>query len=238
MHRPQTSVKVSRSAAVCLATVAKKRGTSRERTARDLLIAHVSAQEKRSSEQRWTHISTVLRVPPPPIHRGRVDERVRLALRLDEGLAARAKAVSFVLPGQAGSRGPREYGPRLLTDAFTTALASDTPYTDEGLEGLPPLLTHRQALGLWRLTVAATLTPAEQRAVFSKEKPRVIDALRDEDVAWHSPWRFEVAQHIAKNLLRGPKAGAGLQLLDKQTAAFDLIRHDLERRTDMEPLPP
>lgn len=214
--------------------VAGARGTSRERTARDLLVAHVSEQEERPPEKRLTHVSTVLRFPPPPIHRGGVDDRVRLALRLDEGFAGRACAVSLVLPGQASSRGPREYGPRLLTDAFTTALASNAPYLDEGLEGLPPLLTHRQALGLWRLTVAATLTPAEQRAVFRKENPRAVHALRDEDVAWHSAWRFEVARHMAKNLLRGPAAEANLRMLDEQTTRYNALRHDLERQTEMD----
>lgn len=200
-------------AAACLRDIARDRGTSRDGAARDLVTRHVKAQEAVAPEERLTHISTLLRFPPSPSHRGGADSRVRVVIRLDEDLASRAAAVSLRLPGQAIKRGPRDYAPRLLTDAVTTAIARESPYVDEGLEGLPPLLTHREAKGLWRLKVAATLSLAEQRAIFGPGDDRAAVVLREEDVAWHAPWRFDVALQLARQLLRGPDAESNRTML-------------------------
>jgi hypothetical protein len=56
------------------------------------------------------------------------------------------------------------------------------PYVDDGLERLQALLRHREALGLWRLVVAATLTRAEQRALLKASLGRAAEVLREEDL--------------------------------------------------------
>lgn len=228
----QTSVRISTRAAECLSAITKDRGVSRDQAVRELLQEHVAAQAAGSEEQRLTHISTVLRFPPPPPGRG-PDGRVRLAPRLDPGVAARAGSMSLRLPGQATNRGFRDYGARPLTDAVVTAIARVKPFVDEGLEGLPPLLRQREALGLWRLTVAATLTHAEQRALLGPKVDQsaelTADVLREENVAWHAPWRFEVARHLALQLLAGSQAEANRRMLWDQTEEFDALRWDLER---------
>lgn len=208
---------------------------SRDEAVRQLLREHVAAQTSVSEERRLTHVSTVLRFPPPPAHRGAGDGRLRLAPRLDAGLAESASRVSLRLPGQALSRGHRDYSARLLTDAITTAIARARPYVDDGLEGLPPLLHHREALGLWRLTVAATLTRAEQQELLVRDTGSAAEVLRDEDVAWHDPRRFAVARHLAVALLHSDCATAGRRMLWAQDEEFVLLRHDLER-TDDHPL--
>ena len=219
----------------CLMTIATARGLPRDETVRRLLHQHISTQLAGTEEERLTHISTVLRFPPPPPGRRRPDGRVRLAVRLDEGVAGRAGALSLRLPGQAASRGFRDYGARPLTDAVVTAIARVKPFVDEGLEGLPPLLTQRQALGLWRLTVAATLTRAEQRVLYGPEVDGELSiVLREEDVAWHSPWRFQVALHLARQLLTGASEKAGLEMITAQTSEFQTLVWDLERTDDFD----
>jgi hypothetical protein len=108
------------------------------------------------------------------------------------------------------------------------------PYVDEGLEGLPPLLHHREALGLWRLVVAATLTRAEQRVLLTASPGPAAEVLREEDVAWHDPWRFSVARHLAVGLLAGEKATAGRRMLWDQGEEFDRLRYDLERSDELD----
>lgn len=218
----------------CLSAIARDRRVSRDQAARELLQDHMAAQAGGSQEQRLTHISTVLRFPPPPPPGWGPDGRVRLAVRLDAGIAARAGAMSLRLPGQAASRGFRDYGARPLTDALVTAIARVLPFVDDGLEGLPPLLTQREALGLWRLTVAATLTRAEQRALLGPQSDETADVLREEDVAWHAPWRFQVARHLAEKLLMEPQTAASRRLLWDQTEEFAALRSDLELTEDLD----
>ena len=227
--RQQTHLRVSPRALECLAAVARARGVSQPEAVRQLLREHVAAQSKVPEEHRLTHVSTVLRFPPPPAHRGADDGRRRLAPRLEPGLAAAAVAMSLRLPGQPARRGFHDYAPRPLTDAVTTAIARAMPYVDDGLESLPPLLRHREALGLWRLVVGATLTRAEQRALLTASPGPAAAVLREEDVAWHDPWRFTVARHLAVGLLAGGKEADGRRMLWDQGEEFDRLRHDLER---------
>jgi hypothetical protein len=49
----------------------------------------------------------------------------------------------------------------------------------------------------------------------------------NEDVAWHSPACFQVAANIARDILTGPGAAAGEQLLYEQRAEWNAIRQDL-----------
>lgn len=227
--RQQTHLRVSPRAFESLEALARARGVSQPEVVRALLREHVAAQSQVPEEHRLTHVSTVLRFPPPPAYRGDDDGRRRLAPRLEPGLAAAAVSMSLRLPGQPARRGFRDYAPRPLTDAVTTAIARVMPYVDEGLEGLPPLLRHREALGLWRLVVAATLTRAEQRALLTASPGPAAVVLREEDVAWHDPWRFEVARHLAVGLLAGEKEADGRRMLWDQGEEFDRLRHDLER---------
>lgn len=194
--------------------------------------------------QQWrTHISTVLRYPPPPEDPTASDGRVRLAVRLDAGVAERAGAFALRLPGQPSKRGPRDYSPRPLSDALVTAIALAKPFVDEGLDNLPPLLTHDIALSLWRLTVAATLMPAEQHALYAADEERDVapaqasqlgDVLRTKDVSWHSPWRFEVALHLARRLLIGPDRNTNWEMLRDRGESFDLLVSDLELTDDFD----
>jgi hypothetical protein len=121
-----------------------------------------------------------------------------------------------------------------LSDAVLGDIARVEPFAVDGLEDLPPLLTHRAALGLWRLTVAATLTRAEQRILLGADGGDTAIVLREEDVAWHAPWRFEVAQHLARRLLTGAKKDENLQMLTAQEDAFRVLLFDFERTDDFD----
>jgi hypothetical protein len=72
-----------------------------------------------------------------------------LRLRWTQDMAERARAVSLRLPGQA-RRGHHDYQARLFTD-IVTAIAVQEQFTDEFLDGLVPVLRHREAIGLWQL---------------------------------------------------------------------------------------
>ncbi len=175
----------------------------------------------------------MLRFPPAPAIPGASDGRVRLAVRLDDGVATWAGSFALRLPGQGAARGPRDYSPRPLTDALTTAIATTVPFVDGGLEGLPQVVEQRVALGLWRLTVAATLTAAEQHVIYGGRDAATV--LSDEHVAWHGTWRLDVMRHLARLLLTGPDASANLQMLRDQTdAEFVRHRYDLERTDDFD----
>ncbi|MEU6278078.1 hypothetical protein ABZ871_37640 [Streptomyces populi] len=156
----ETNVRLAPCALEALAAVMARRGASRDETVRQLLTEHVKAQERKDPEDRITHISTVLRYPPP---RWRGDPRRDrlLRLRAPAGLLERARAVSLRLPGQH-QRANGDYQARILTDAVTTAIAVTEPFTDDFLQGLLPLLRHEAALGLWRLTAADTSTKPER----------------------------------------------------------------------------
>lgn len=228
-ERKQTSVRLSPGAVDALDGVSNARFLSRDATARALLHEYISLQEKLGEDRRLTHMSTVLRFPPPPLSRTERDNRVRVAIRLDAGVAERASSLALRLPGQPHARGPRHYSPRPLTDALAVAIASVAPYTDEGLEDLPAVVSQAVALGLWRLAVAATLTRAEQRVLLARPDSELAWTLNDEDIAWHSPWRFEVALHLARRLLAGPDRSANLEMLQRQVGPYQALRHDVAR---------
>ena len=72
-----------------------------------------------------------------------------LRLRLDPGVAERARAVSPRLPGQPERRGSGDYQARPLADAVLVAIERARPFTDTVFNGLGlRLLTHDTAKGL------------------------------------------------------------------------------------------
>ncbi|GAA5015370.1 hypothetical protein [Actinopolymorpha pittospori] len=240
----ETNVRIPPCAFDALATVAARRGASRDETVRQLLNAHIERQERWEADDRLTHISTVLRYPRPPRWRGdqRTDKPLRL--RLAPGQMLRARAVSLKLPGQR-QRAHHDYPARLLTDAVMTAIAMEEDFTDEFLEGLLPVLRHSSALGLWQLAVAATITTPEHLVYqgaedwygrrltpeaprFSRHALLVAEAL-DDEVAWHSPVRFQVATNIARHKLTGANAEANEQMLYEQQAEWHALRQRLRK---------
>ena len=244
----ETNVRLPPCAFDALAVVAARRGVSRDEAVRQVLGEHVEVQENREPEDRLTHVSTVLRYPPPPRWRGEPRADRPLRLRLVPGMIPRARAVSLRLPGQS-PRAHRDYQTRLLTDAVMTAIAVQQPFADEFLEGLLPLLRHRAAVGLWQLAVAATSTRPEDIICNAAEEARsqgggpgtppnaegsvarhrlllVAEAL-EEEVAWHSPARYQVAANIARDMLSGADADANERLLYEQRAEWHELRLDL-----------
>ncbi|MER7178539.1 hypothetical protein ABT404_03450 [Streptomyces hyaluromycini] len=261
--RTETNIRLPRCAAEALAAVGARRGTSRDETLRQLLAEHVEFQERRDPDDRLTHISTVLRYPPPPLLRRepRPDRPVRL--RAERDLLERARAVSLCLPGQH-RRSHRDYQARVLTDAVMTAVAAAEPFTDEALDGLLPLLRHRAALGLWRLTTAGTSTGPERELLIAAEDIRsglawqtpmdpetdsdgetdaaaerqlllAAEAL-EEEVGWHSPARFEKTARLARQLLTGPDAAAGERMLYEQGAAWEERYQDALHAAERPPM--
>lgn len=247
----ETNVRVPPCALKALAVVMARNGASRDATVRRLLAEHVQRQEPAHPEDRLTHISTVLRYPPPPVGRKQRHTGTRLRLRLPAGLAGRAREVSFHLPGQY-PRAHRHYQSRALTDAVMTAIACAEPFTDEALDGLFPLLRHRAAHNLWRLVSVALCTRPEFNLLHAAEKLRdgmeggsvqgldreqrrllhTVVALENE-VAWHSPARFITAANIAREHLTGPRAEENERMLHEGGDDFDdLYRDTLHAREE------
>lgn len=244
MEITETNVRLPPCAFEALATVMAREGTSRDATVRRLLAEQVGRQEPEHPEDRLTHISTVLRYPPPPRWRGDLRTDRPLRLRLPAGLLERARAVSLRLPGQY-QRAYRDYQGRMVTDAVMTAIAVAEPFTDEFLDGLLPLLRHRAARNLWKLAAATLCTRPEiqlldaaeyvrSTTAWMSEEPHdeedqhllaVVTAL-EEDVAWHSPARFLVAANIARDLLTGSQAGAKERMLQDEGQAWHLLHQD------------
>lgn len=234
MPRKQTSIRVSPRAALTLDAIASSWSVSRDAAVRRLLAGYLETQSTLAEDDRSIHISTLLRYPPIPPGRTTPDGRVRVAVRLDEGVADAASALALRLPGQAQRQAHHDYAGRPLTDACLCAITVERPYEEIGLEGLPSVLRHREALGLWRLVVAATATLAEERALRRPTDPRVPVALREEGVGWHSPWRFEVAAHLARRLLVGPQRERNRAMLWDQTSLFEALEHDLFNTVDFD----
>ncbi|MBL1087442.1 hypothetical protein JK359_36755 [Streptomyces actinomycinicus] len=236
----ETNVRIAPSALEALTQIMARHGTSRDATIRRLLTEHVALQEQRHPEDRMTHISTVLRYPPPPRWRGDPRHDVPLRVRAPASLLVRARAVSLQLPGQH-PRAHRDYQSRLLTDAVTTAIAQAEPFTDPFLTGLLPLLRHGAALGLWRLAVAASSTAPEKawlkeaevvraghRLSSTPQDPddqhllRVAEALELNE-AWHATKRFRMATAAARRFLTGPGAEDVEQALYEQGDAWNTV---------------
>ena len=152
-------------------------------------------------------------------------------------------ALTLRLPGQAKRRGLKDYARSPLTEALTTAIARERHFDVPGLEGIPPIWTQAAAIGLWRLTVAATLTVPEQLAVLGNlddidadvEDPSALtQLLREGDLAWHHSWRFEVALQLARNLLADSKRVENWRSLKDRDDDFRELRFDLERTDDLD----
>lgn len=228
-RRQQTSVRLSPAAVAALQAITTARGLSRDATIRALLDEYLTLQAGHDEDNLLTHISTALRYPPPPTRRHESDGRERVAFRLDPGVADRIARFTLRLPGQPARRGPGHYSPRPLSDALAVAIARAHPYVDPGLEDLPQLITHSTAIGLWRLAVAATLTNAEAKVLLTAPESAVATVLSEEDVAWHAPWRFDVARHLAGKLLVGTDRSANLSMLKEQHAGFRELLHSTMR---------
>lgn len=247
----ETNVWLPACALAALEVVAARRGLSRDETVRQVLDEHLAEQELRDRDVRLTHISTVLRYPPP-LGRGKRNRHLPefgrpLRLRLRPGVADRARAVSLRLPGQS-QRAHHDYQSRQLTDAVMTAIAVQEPFTDLYLNSLLPVLRHRAARGLWDLAVAATSTAPElavHEAVSRSEFPdqdgtetgvpvdgpagsrlQRMAAVLEGEAGWHSAVRFWVAANIARRLLSGPEADNAEQMLFKQREQWEELRLD------------
>lgn len=253
----ETNVRLPSCAFDALTAVMARRGTSRDATVRGLLAEYVERQEQTGPDDRLTHVSTVLRYPPPP--RWRKDPRQDRPLRLRAGtdLLERARAVSLVLPGQY-QRAFRDYQSRALTDAVMTAIAVAEPFTDGFLDGLLPLLHHRAARNLWRLATAGLSTGPErallEAAVAVREATAgtpetalnpdtqhllAVTKVLEKDVAWHSPARFQVATNLARELLTGPQADANERLLQEEGEGWndlylDTLYADKDRQAHLQ----
>lgn len=233
----QSSIRIPPEAIAALGSLRRSIGSSRDACVRALLDDHLRAQLQRAPNDRLTHISTVLRFPPRPPGRRSPDGLERLAIRLEPWMSDAAHTTSLRLPGQAASRGHHDYSRRPLTDEILTALAKAHPFTIEGLEQLPAVLSHGAAVGLWRLTVAATLTPAEKLAMWGKDEQAgsggnqsdaLMRLLHQGNYSWHDPKRFQVALHLARKLLSGEAAAANLEMLQARNEQFHRLLDDLE----------
>jgi hypothetical protein len=107
----ETNVRLPPCAFDALTAVMARYGASRDATVRRLLTEHVERQEQEDPDDRLTHISTVLRYPPPPRWRKDPRQDRPLRLRASADLLERARAVSLVLPGQY-QRAFRDYQSR------------------------------------------------------------------------------------------------------------------------------
>lgn len=226
----QTTVHVPACAVAAVDRIALARGWSRDQAVRQLLAAHVDRQLECDAPDRLTHISTIMRHPLKPIYPDAwPDPRVRLSMRLPEGLAALARDVALVLPGQTQGGGIADYQARRLTDSVMTAIAAVEPLTDELLAGLRGCVRHQAAVGLWRLVVAATLTSEEQRVVLDARDgaddatQRVVELLREEDSAWHDQFRVQVVRHLVRRYLTEDLTIEGLDRdwLDGEEMLYD-----------------
>lgn len=208
----ETNVLVPQSAFDALERFRSANGLSRDEAIRLLLRDHLDEQLSLDDDYRVTHISTVIRHPAPPANRTETSTAHRLRLRLPPGTADEARSVGLILPGQAAGRAYHDYQPRLLADAVATAIAKVEPFADDVLQGLLPLIRHRTAHSLWRLTVEGTRTRVERHTLTLTDDRGSRIALRlgeDEDeVAWRGLWRDEVMRHLVQRLLSGDEAQA------------------------------
>jgi hypothetical protein len=252
----EANILIPTSAWDALEELRARTGLSRDRQVRALIERYVDEQAIPAPDDRQTHISTVLWHPAPPVgRRGLPPDTHLLRLRLAAELAAEARRLALKLPGQTvGPGGHHDYRAGSHADAFLTALAGQIDFEDSILRGLPRLITHGCAVGLFRLAAAATASEAE-RAIFRLAdsdlirvrtqrrgtKPPVADAevqraqalahlLREEeDVAWHGAWRRDAVRHLAGVLLTSDDSGRNQVMLHDKGEDFVLIRTQLER---------
>jgi hypothetical protein len=146
---------------------------------------------------------------------------------------AAARDLGFRLPGQSHRNGHPDYAARPLTDSIMAAIHNAEPFVVAGLEDLPQTVTRRVALGLWRLAVAATLTGAETQGLWRSANPDLAVVLNEEEIAWHHPWRFEVAHHILTTFMAEDDAEEWMGMLEAQTDQFrTLVEHLQQRHPD------
>lgn len=193
---------------------------SREATVRRLLEGYIDRQRALTEGRRLTHISTVLHYPSCLGAFEEFPATGRLAIRISPALAQAAVSCAYRIPGHAYRQSHLDYTSRPLTDAVVTAIRLEETFVDFKLEDLPPLLEHRQADGLWRLVVAATLTHSERVARHDgSEQLRYL--LTEGQVMWHSPRRTQMALHVARRLFTGSEASANLVWVGEQRKEFD-----------------
>lgn len=238
-----TSVRLIPQAAKALDALSARQRSSRESVIRDLLDSYISAQRSLEQGDRLTHVTAALKYPPLPPGRNLPDGRVRVPARLEVDTVETVASLTLRLPGQSRRRGLKHYARSPLAEALTTAIALEQAFEVPGIEDLPAIWTQAAAIALWRLTVAATLTKPEQQAVLGDLEDLDADAedpadlariLRQGELAWHHPWRYEVALQLARNLLTGSRAAEGWELLCRGGQPFDDLRFDLERTDDLD----
>ncbi|ABS05977.1 hypothetical protein Krad_4518 (plasmid) [Kineococcus radiotolerans SRS30216 = ATCC BAA-149] len=223
---PETNIRLPAGAVTALNSLAAHRDQGQAATLRELLSDYVDRQQAVPAQDRRAHISTVLRYPSRSHrHPSSLDDDVttrQIRIRADADLVERARSLALRLPGQPERRGQRDYQARTLTDAVMTAIAFHATIKDDFLHGLLPLVRHGAAHGLWRLTIAATLTRAEKEAQADAETDdlaaQVAWHLENMDVAWHHYSRVRATRNLARVLLHGPNACANEQDLYAQVA--------------------
>jgi rRNA-processing protein FCF1 len=92
----ESNVRIPACAWDALEKIKVARGVSRDEAVRQLVEEHVVAQEGRAPDERLTHISTVLRYPPPPRLTTDRDLARRLRVRLSSAVVVRAREVPSV----------------------------------------------------------------------------------------------------------------------------------------------
>ena len=248
MPQAETNVRLLSGAHDALYAIASVLEASRDETVRIVLAEYVERQEQREPADRLTHISTVLRYPPPPQSRGETREDLPLRVRAPRELIDRARAVSLRLPGQS-PRAHRDYQSRELTDAVTTAIAAHAPIRAVFPDGLLPVIRHRAAVKLWQLAVAVTSAGPERPILEAAANHRhgldtppvqlsggelaagprllkIAEALENNE-AWHSRNRFIVAATIARELLAGAHAAANEAMLHQAGGEFEDVYLDI-----------
>lgn len=235
---PQTSIRLSLTAAATLDEVAHERSANREATVRDLLTKYVEYQSQRPNEDHWlTHVSTVLHYPAGIQVSGAPSLMKRVAVRIPPNLITQAVRFSYRIPGHSSRQGHHDYGSRPLADAIATAIALEHQFQEPELAGLPDLLEHRVANGLWRLVFAASLTHGERQARQAGSRA-LQEALEDADSgismdrAWHSAWRYQLAAHIARRLFAHADADVrdeNVKWVGEQQDEFEFQLNELRR---------
>ena len=215
----QTSIRLTASAHEALARHCARSGAKMEPTVRNLLEQFVERQQALEEDRRLTHLAIALGHPPGTRLPGDPPPTERLAIRLPIELQRAAESHAYRIPGRPARQSHRDYASRPLSGAVTTAIALAEPFQEPQLKGLPVLVEHRLADGLWRLTAAASLTGEERRALAMDPAP-LPQMLVDGEVMWHSRERSALALQIARNLLTGPDAATHLAILSAQQEDF------------------
>lgn len=158
----QTSIRPTASAREALARLCARSGTKVEPTVRHLLEKFVERRQALGEERRLTHLAIALGHPPGTRLPGDAPPTERLAIRLPIELQRAAESFAYRIPSRPARQSHRDYASRPLSGAVTTAIALAEPFQEPQLKGLPVLVEHRLADGLWRLTAAASLTGEER----------------------------------------------------------------------------